>query len=140
MTVAALALPTTAASAATGHSARSAVTVSASKAKSKKSTGAKPTTTTTTKTSAKTFFSQTLVGSKRTRQFTAKKSWHLSYYYNCSGKKGSFVLYLKPKKGHSIKVTSQSGLGGGGARTYHAGTYTLSAKTTCSWSIKAAKG
>ena len=90
-------------------------------------------------TSSKVIFTQSLSGSKHTKKFTAKKSWQLSYYYNCSGKRGSFTLYLKPKHGHSIKVTSQSGLGGGGTRTYAHGTYSLSATTTCKWTVKATK-
>jgi hypothetical protein len=133
--VAALAASGTVASAATDHSPRSVVTT-ASKAKTHKP---KAKTTTTTKPASNIFFTQALVGTKRTRQFTAKTKWRLSYYYNCSGKKGKFTLYLRPKTGHSIKVTSQSGLGGGGARIYHKGRYTLSATTTCTWTIKATK-
>jgi hypothetical protein len=101
-------------------------------------------TTTTTaakhaKKSSKVIFTQSLSGSKHSKTFTAKSKWQLSYFYNCSGKKGKFTLYLHPKGKHAIKVTSQKGLGGGGARSYAKGTYSLSAKTGCKWTVKATK-
>jgi hypothetical protein len=92
----------------------------------------------TTKT-PKLILSQSLSGSKKTKTFTAKKGWQLSYDYNCGGKKGKFVLYLNKAHGKRLEVTSQSGLGGGGARTYKAGRYSLSAKTKCKWTVHAKK-
>jgi hypothetical protein len=103
---------------------------------------AKTTTTTApkhAKTSSKVIFTQSLSGTKHTKSFTAKSSWQLSYYFNCSGKKGKFTLYLRPQGKHSVKVTSQQGLGGGGARTYSKGTYSLAATTGCKWTVKATK-
>lgn len=90
-----------------------------------------------TKAAPKQFFTESLSGSKRTRTFTAKGRWQLSYDYNCGGAKGSFTLVLRPAHGARVKVTSQSGLGGGGTRTYKAGRYSLSATTTCKWTITA---
>jgi hypothetical protein len=114
--------------------------IPASAAPNHRSQSASSTTTTTKQTkkpTTKVIFTQSLSGTKHTKSFHAKTKWQLSYYYNCSGKKGKFTLYLRPKGKHSIKVTSQSGLGGGGARTYAAGHYSLAAKTKCKWMVKA---
>ncbi|MGO9455631.1 MAG: hypothetical protein ACLP62_01090 [Acidimicrobiales bacterium] len=115
---------------------------SASAAQSHHSKAASTTTTTkphAKKPATKAIFAQSLTGTKHTKSFHATTKWQLAFYYNCSGKKGKFTLYLRPKGKHSIKVTSQSGLGGGGARIYAAGHYSLAATTTCKWTVKATK-
>ena len=91
------------------------------------------------KTTSRVIYTKSYSGSKHTKTFTAKSKWQLAYYYNCAGKKGKFTLYLHPKGKHTVKVTSQSGLGGGGSHVYAAGHYSISATTSCKWSVKATK-
>ena len=83
---------------------------------------------------------QALKGSKQTKTFTTASVWQLGYYYTCSGKKGTFTLYLHQKGGRTVKVTSQHGKsGGGGSKVYPAGQYSLSANTGCKWDVTAIK-
>ena len=85
------------------------------------------------------YLTQSLTGSKRTTSFTAPACWRLTFNYNCSalGHKGAFTLDLHRSGGSSVKVTSQEGLGGGGTHLYPAGTFTLSARTPCNWTVHA---
>ncbi len=136
MAAAALTFAGTAASATSHDAAKTTTTSSAAhshKSKASKSIGTK-------KATSPYIFAQALTGSKHTKTFTAKSAWQLGYYYTCPKKKGSFTLYLRPKHGHSIKVTSQPpSTGGGGSRTYRAGQFSLSANTTCKWDVTVIK-
>jgi hypothetical protein len=93
----------------------------------------------TTTVPPKPFFTESGSGNKQTKSFTATSKWLLQFHYTCVtlGHKGHFTLTLHPSSGSPVKVTTQEGEGGGGARAFQAGTFTLQVTTPCTWGVSA---
>jgi len=86
------------------------------------------------------FFTQSGTGDKTTKTFSAKGSWTLTWTFSCAGlgHKENLTVLLRPQGGKPVKVATQKGLGGGGHRTYQAGTYSVSVTTPCGWTLAGA--
>lgn len=90
-------------------------------------------------TTAAPLFTQSGSGDAKTKPFTTTGRWQLTFDYTCAalGHEGAFTLNLLPSQGARVKVTAQQGLGGGGHRSYRAGTYSFSVATPCRWTVTA---
>jgi hypothetical protein len=67
-----------------------------------------------------------------------KKEWKLVWHFDCGTTKGAFAFAIRKSGAKTAtKVISQTGLGGGGYRTYSAGKYIVTMTTKCPWTLKA---
>ncbi len=76
-----------------------------------------------------------------TKSFATKGSWALTWSYDCVnvGKKAKFTLFLRSSGDKVTTVTSQEGLGGGGNRSFGAGTFSAKVTTRCQWRVQATR-
>jgi hypothetical protein len=87
----------------------------------------------------KQFFSATGTGSKNLSASKLPKAWTVTWTFDCQSPAttGTFALTSAKVGKTAAKVTSQTGLGGGGHLPYTgAGAYTFGVTTTCAWTVK----
>lgn len=66
--------------------------------------------------------------------------WMATWRFDCTHpvRKANFTLDVGVTGGHAVRVTSQTGLGGGGQHPYTSGgSYHFSVSTTCNWDVTA---
>lgn len=100
------------------------------------STSAAPTTTVP----PKTYLARSGKGDKSFVASGLPAKWMAAWRFDCEHptRKANFVLEVGAASGSLVRITSQTGLGGGGQRPYTSGgSYRFSVSTSCNWDVTA---